>query len=144
MAKRNRRTVAELLALYLAYAESRYRKCGRPTGQIERIEIAFGPALKLPWTKLEAPELTDELIDKVVEGCEYQAAGRPVSELDRRRDDFLVELLDLVQKYRGAGEQKPHLDRLGGVTWNKTKSRVKARMREPPPVEATYTTRAHD
>ena len=26
----------------------------------------FGPALKLPWTKLEAPELTDELIDKVV------------------------------------------------------------------------------
>lgn len=59
----------------------------------------FGPALKLPWTKLEAPELTDELIDKVVEGCEFQAAGRPVAELDRRRDDFLVELLDLVQKY---------------------------------------------
>ncbi|MBB3184059.1 carnitine 3-dehydrogenase [Halomonas fontilapidosi] len=59
----------------------------------------FGPALKLPWTKLEAPELTDELIDKVVEGCEYQAAGRSVAELDRRRDDFLVELLGLVQKY---------------------------------------------
>ncbi|NIC06498.1 L-carnitine dehydrogenase [Billgrantia bachuensis] len=59
----------------------------------------FGPALKLPWTRLEAPELSDELIDKVVEGCEYQAAGRPVSELDRRRDDFLVELLGLVQKY---------------------------------------------
>ncbi|WP_282041146.1 L-carnitine dehydrogenase [Halomonas alimentaria] len=59
----------------------------------------FGPALKLPWTKLEAPELTDTLIDRVVEGCEHQAAGRPVAELDRRRDDFLVELLDLVQKY---------------------------------------------
>ncbi|MCL7941566.1 L-carnitine dehydrogenase [Halomonas sp. ATCH28] len=59
----------------------------------------FGPALKLPWTKLEAPELTDGLIDRVVEGCEHQAAGRPVAELDRRRDDFLVELLDLVQKY---------------------------------------------
>ncbi|MGM0693770.1 MAG: L-carnitine dehydrogenase [Pseudomonadota bacterium] len=59
----------------------------------------FGPALKLPWTKLEAPELTDELIDRVVEGCEHQAAGRSVAELDRRRDDFLVELLDLVQKY---------------------------------------------
>lgn len=59
----------------------------------------FGPALKLPWTKLEAPELTDGLIDKVVEGCEHQAAGRSVAELDRRRDDFLVELLDLVQKY---------------------------------------------
>ncbi|WP_417329966.1 L-carnitine dehydrogenase [Halomonas cupida] len=59
----------------------------------------FGPALKLPWTKLEAPELTDQLIDRVVEGCEYQAAGRPVAELDRRRDDFLVELLGLTRKY---------------------------------------------
>ncbi len=38
--------------------------------------------------------------------------------------------LDLVQKYRGAGEGKPHLDRLGGVTWEKTKSRVKAKMRD--------------
>jgi len=59
----------------------------------------FGPALKLPWTKLEAPELTEELIDRVVEGCEHQAAGRPVAELDRRRDAFLVELLNLVQRY---------------------------------------------
>ncbi len=38
--------------------------------------------------------------------------------------------LDLVQKYRGAGEAKPHLDRLGGVTWEKTKTRVKAKMRD--------------
>ena len=38
--------------------------------------------------------------------------------------------LDLVQKFRGAGEAKPHLDRLGGVTWEKTKSRVKAKMRD--------------
>ncbi|MCA1771958.1 MAG: L-carnitine dehydrogenase, partial [Halomonas sp.] len=59
----------------------------------------FGPALKLPWTKLEAPELTDELIDKVVEGCEHQAAGRSVATLDKRRDDFLVELLEVVHKY---------------------------------------------
>ncbi len=38
--------------------------------------------------------------------------------------------LDLVQKFRGAGEAKPHLDRLGGVTWEKTKSRVRAKMRD--------------
>ena len=38
--------------------------------------------------------------------------------------------LDLIQKYRGAGEAKPHLDRLGGVTWEKTKSRVRAKMRD--------------
>jgi transcription-repair coupling factor (superfamily II helicase) len=39
--------------------------------------------------------------------------------------------LDLIQKYRGAGEgAAPPLDRLGGVTWERTKSRVKARMRD--------------
>jgi transcription-repair coupling factor (superfamily II helicase) len=38
--------------------------------------------------------------------------------------------LDLVQKYRGVGEAKPHVDRLGGVSWEKTKSRVKAKMRD--------------
>jgi carnitine 3-dehydrogenase len=59
----------------------------------------FGPALKLPWTKLVAPELTDELINQVVAGCEHQAAGRAIKALERRRDDFLVELLALVQRY---------------------------------------------
>ncbi|HSW49846.1 MAG TPA: DEAD/DEAH box helicase, partial [Bryobacteraceae bacterium] len=38
--------------------------------------------------------------------------------------------MDLVQKFRGAGEGGPALDRLGGVTWEKTKKRVKARMRD--------------
>jgi len=39
--------------------------------------------------------------------------------------------LDLIQKYRGAGEgAAPGLDRLGGVTWERTKSRVKAKMRD--------------
>jgi len=59
----------------------------------------FGPALKLPWTKLLAPELTDELIDKVAEGCETQADGRSIKALEARRDEFLVDLLALVQKY---------------------------------------------
>jgi transcription-repair coupling factor (superfamily II helicase) len=38
--------------------------------------------------------------------------------------------LDLIQKFRGAGDATPALDRLGGVTWARTKSRVKARMRD--------------
>jgi len=59
----------------------------------------FGPALKLPWTRLVAPELTDQLIDKVADGCEQQAAGRSIETLAARRDDFLVDLLALVQKY---------------------------------------------
>jgi carnitine 3-dehydrogenase len=59
----------------------------------------FGPALKLPWTKLAAPELTDKLIDAVADGCEAQAAGRSIAELEQRRDKFLIELLALTQKY---------------------------------------------
>ena len=67
---------------------------------------------------------------------------REVVQADQRGDFMLIEYandsklyvplarLDLVQRYRGAGEGKPHLDRLGGVTWEKTKSRVKAKMRD--------------
>lgn len=59
----------------------------------------FGPALKLPWTKLVAPELTDELVERMVEGTQAQAGGRSISELERRRDEFLVRLLALVREY---------------------------------------------
>ncbi len=38
--------------------------------------------------------------------------------------------MDLVEKYRGAGESAPPLDRLGGATWTQRKSRVKSRMRD--------------
>jgi carnitine 3-dehydrogenase len=61
----------------------------------------FGPALKLPWTKLEAPELTQELIDRMVGGTEAQAAGRSVRELERVRDDCLIAIM---QALRPAGE----------------------------------------
>ena len=39
-----------------------------------------------------------------------------------------VERLDLVQKYTGAS--RPALDRLGGTTWEKAKTRVKKAMRD--------------
>jgi transcription-repair coupling factor (superfamily II helicase) len=41
-----------------------------------------------------------------------------------------VERLDLVQKYMGASEGVPRLDRLGTGVWQKTKSRAKASMKE--------------
>ncbi|WP_077622753.1 L-carnitine dehydrogenase [Sediminibacillus massiliensis] len=59
----------------------------------------FGPALKLPWTKLEAPELTDELKEKVITGCETHAGDQSVADLEQRRNEFLVRLLDLVEEY---------------------------------------------
>ena len=38
--------------------------------------------------------------------------------------------MDLVQRFRGAGEAAPALDRMGGVTWKRTKTRIKAKMRD--------------
>jgi carnitine 3-dehydrogenase len=50
----------------------------------------FGPALKLPWTKLEAPELTDSLLDAVAEGSEEQLGTRSIADWERYRDDCLM------------------------------------------------------
>jgi carnitine 3-dehydrogenase len=66
----------------------------------------FGPALEWPWTKLmDVPELTDELLEKLVAQSDAQAAGRPVRELERLRDDCLVAVLQgLRSQGAGAGE----------------------------------------
>src|SRR3954453_7104421 len=38
--------------------------------------------------------------------------------------------MDLVERFRGAGEAKPALDRMGGATWTRTKTKIKAKMRD--------------
>ncbi|MDH3473943.1 MAG: L-carnitine dehydrogenase [Rhodospirillales bacterium] len=64
----------------------------------------FGPALELPWTKLKAPELTGELIDRMVEGTRAQAAGRSIAELEQLRDDCLIGIMHTLKAYgTGAG-----------------------------------------
>jgi carnitine 3-dehydrogenase len=57
----------------------------------------FGPALQLPWTYLPAPELTDKLIDDVVDGTSEQLGERSISALERYRDDCLLAVLDAVR-----------------------------------------------
>lgn len=65
----------------------------------------FGPALKLPWTKLEAPELTEELIDTVVQGTEEQLADTTIPQMEQLRDNCLIEIMEALAKYReGAGK----------------------------------------
>lgn len=83
-----------------------FHLAGGESGMRHMLE-QFGPALKLPWTKLEAPELTDELIDRVVAGTEHQAAGRSVRELEARRDEFLLRLLEVVHEYWPEAEGLP-------------------------------------
>ena len=53
----------------------------------------FGPALKLPWTRLEAPELTGELVEAMATGCEHQAGGRSIAELEQQRDGCLLAVM---------------------------------------------------
>ncbi|MBD8684054.1 L-carnitine dehydrogenase [Pseudomonas sp. CFBP 13719] len=57
----------------------------------------FGPALKLPWTYLPAPELTDSLIDEVVAGTSAQLGEHSIGALERYRDDCLLAVLDAVR-----------------------------------------------
>lgn len=68
----------------------------------------FGPALELPWTKLQGPQLTDELVKRMVTGTLAQADGRSVEELERRRDEFLVRLLALVSEYWPSRDEDAH------------------------------------
>ena len=56
----------------------------------------FGPALKLPWTRLEAPELTRELRDRMVDGCEQASEGRHLSDMAAARDRAIVAVLKAV------------------------------------------------
>ncbi|MBC8270175.1 MAG: 3-hydroxybutyryl-CoA dehydrogenase [Rhodospirillaceae bacterium] len=58
----------------------------------------FGPALKFPWTRLVAPELTKELYDSLVDSCDEMARGRTFSELSEERDAGLVAIAQAWKK----------------------------------------------
>jgi carnitine 3-dehydrogenase len=73
-----------------------YHLAGGPRGMRHMLE-QFGPTLKLPWSKLEAPDLTDDLIDALVTGTGDQAAGRPIDELERLRDDYLIAVMKALR-----------------------------------------------
>ena len=59
----------------------------------------FGPALKLPWTKLKAPKLTNKLSDKLISGTRKQAKGKSINMLSNIRDQYLVDVLKIRKKY---------------------------------------------
>ena len=80
-----------------------FHLAGGETGMAHMLE-QFGPALKLPWTKLEAPELTEELSRRMIQGTQAQAGTRSVKELERLRDDCLIAIMRALRPYDiGAG-----------------------------------------
>jgi carnitine 3-dehydrogenase len=53
----------------------------------------FGPSLQAPWTRLVAAELTPELRDAVVDGCDREADGRTIDDLVAERDRGVIAIL---------------------------------------------------
>lgn len=69
----------------------------------------FGPSLKSPWTRLEAPELDKQLYDSVVAGCDVAADGRSIAELVAERDQGVIDVLRATGRLNGNknGEADP-------------------------------------
>jgi len=70
----------------------------------------FGPSLKSPWTRLEAPELDESLRDAMVEGCEEAAGGRSIAQLVAERDRGVIDVLRATGRLPGGSGAKTGSD----------------------------------
>ena len=76
-----------------------FHLAGGKMGMAHMLE-QFGPALKLPWTKLKAPVLTNSLKKKIIEGTKIQSKNKSINNLANRRDNFLIDIQKLLSKYK--------------------------------------------
>ena len=53
-----------------------------------------------PYSRLDAPPLTEELREQIVSGCEQLAAGRSVAELAGERDRCLIAIRRVLAEER--------------------------------------------
>ena len=80
-----------------------YHLAGGPGGMRDFIK-QFDPTLELDWTDLKFPKWNETLEKRLVEGCEEQAAGRTVAEIEAKRNAVLVDMMKVFQKHQiGAG-----------------------------------------
>ena len=75
-----------------------YHLAGGKAGMKHMLE-QFGPALKLPWTKLKAPTLSKKLASRIIQGTRQQAKGKSVAMISNIRDEYLVNLQKVRKKY---------------------------------------------
>jgi carnitine 3-dehydrogenase len=73
--------------------------CGGEGGMARMLDH-FGPSLKEPWTRLDAPELTDQLYSDMVDGTDEMLAGRSMVEVMRERDELLIRIRKTIEDYR--------------------------------------------
>jgi len=81
-----------------------YRIAGGEAG-MRHFMAQFGPALQWPWSRLtDVPELTGDLLDRLTEQSDAQAAGAGARELEHTRDQLLVSVLQGLRVHGyGAG-----------------------------------------
>lgn len=60
----------------------------------------FGPALKLPWTKLKAPTLDKKLKKLMISGTQKQSKKFSIDDLEKQRDIFLIEIMKTLNKHQ--------------------------------------------
>ncbi|MFF2864601.1 3-hydroxyacyl-CoA dehydrogenase NAD-binding domain-containing protein [Streptomyces rubiginosohelvolus] len=65
----------------------------------------FGPSLKSPWTRLEAPELDRALYEAVVAGCDEAADGRSIADLVAERDRGVIAILRATGRLPRSAEE---------------------------------------
>jgi carnitine 3-dehydrogenase len=66
----------------------------------------FGPSLRAPWTRLEAPALTDELRDAMVLGTSDEAGARSFPDLVAERDRAVIAVRRAVEAARTGPEPR--------------------------------------
>ena len=107
--------------------------------------VARAPASKSALATFSADLIELKPGDYVVHaehGVAHYLGTREIAQGEAQGDYMLLEYaggaklyvpltrMDLVQRFRGAGETAPALDRMGGATWTRTKARIKAKMRD--------------
>ena len=94
-----------------------YRIAGGEAGMRHFVE-QFGPTLQWPWSKLtDVPELTAELLDRLVVESDEQAGDSSIRELEALRDECLVAVIQGLRTVGtgtgyGAGKSLADYERL--------------------------------
>ena len=76
-----------------------FHLAGGQTGMKHMLE-QFGPALKLPWTKLKAPKLDTKLKKLMISGTKKQSGKYSIKDLEVQRDIFLIEIMKTLNKFQ--------------------------------------------
>ncbi len=89
-----------------------YRLAGGEAG-MRHFMAQFGPALKLPWTKLmDVPELTDAFLDRIAAQSDDQSGQWGFRQLEAKRDDCLISIMRALKAEDfGAGTTLAHFEK---------------------------------